>query len=72
MTQRDIPRLLQWARSAAGDVTMSSSGSDGQQTYSLERVAASTEPLLRLTGSIRYMVKMLDNLVASGTINVTK
>jgi hypothetical protein len=64
--------LLQWARSAAGDVTMSSSGPDGQQAYSLERVAASTEPLLRLTGSIRYMVKMLDSLVASGTINVSK
>jgi hypothetical protein len=25
-----------------------------------------------LTGSIRYMVKMLDSLVASGTINVSK
>ena len=37
--------LLQWARSAAGDVTMSSSGPDGLQTYTLERIAASTEPI---------------------------
>ena len=63
--------LLQWARSAAGDVTMTSSGSDGQQTYSIERVPASSEPVLRLTGSIRYMVNLVNKLVASGTINVT-
>ena len=72
--QEQIIDLLAWTKSAEGTICMASTSLDGTQSFTMERIDASTTPQLRLEAAIRFMARVIDAVVADGrtTINLPK
>ena len=56
-----LANLLNWACSAKGEVEAFSIADNGQTLHSNQRVAASSEPRMRLYAAMKTMVDLINN-----------